>query len=167
MTLFTTAVIGSLPRPKYILDLLLHNGELQTLSAKQECLLEGAIRSAVSLQEQAGIDLITDGEWRRITFFDILAQIADGFRLMEDPLTKHLRTFTVVDRIRPRSSGFLAREVQFLRSITSRSIKVTLPSPALLGERMWHAQHSRDAYPDREAFVAACIPLLRKELVGI
>src|SRR5207302_3679023 len=52
----------------------------------------------------------------------------------------------------------------FLKTITARGIKSTLPSPALLGERMWSAERSAKAYPRREDFVEACVPVLRHEL---
>jgi 5-methyltetrahydropteroyltriglutamate--homocysteine methyltransferase len=164
MHLFPTAVIGSLPRPNFVRELILPRGEAVPLTPDRERALEAHIRSAVAFQEQAGIDVISDGEWRRVTFFDVLVHISGGFRLVEDPLTKHLRTFIITERLKPHTNGYLSREVAFLRSITDHPIKVALPSPALLGERMWHPEYSREAYATREAFVEACIPLLRKEL---
>src|SRR5204863_5974161 len=52
----------------------------------------------------------------------------------------------------------------FLKTLTKRQIKSTLPSPALLGERMWSKDKSAAAYPDRNDFVRACVPILRREL---
>src|SRR5205807_5411322 len=75
------------------------------------------------------------------------------------------RPFTiVVDKLTPKTPGFIAQEVTFLKSITKRRIKSTLPSPALLGERMWNADKSAKAYPKRDDFVRACVPILRREL---
>ena len=70
----------------------------------------------------------------------------------------------VVDKLAPKNPGFIAREVTFLKTITKRLVKSTLPSPALLGERMWDPEKSRKAYPTREDFVRACVPILRREL---
>lgn len=161
MSYFQTAVIGSLPRPTFVRELVL---DRLHHSKDGERLLNDAIRYAVALQEQAGIDIISDGEWRRATFFDLLAHISHGFTLTEDPLTPALRTLLVTEKVKPRTQGFLAQEVKFLRSITNRKIKTTLPSPALLGERMWHPELSKHAYATRESFVKACVPLLREEL---
>jgi 5-methyltetrahydropteroyltriglutamate--homocysteine methyltransferase len=69
-----------------------------------------------------------------------------------------------VDKLAPKKPGFIANEVKFLKTITTRQIKSTLPSPALLGERMWHAEKSAKAYPKLEDFVRACVPILRREL---
>jgi 5-methyltetrahydropteroyltriglutamate--homocysteine methyltransferase len=54
--------------------------------------------------------------------------------------------------------------VTFLKTITKRQVKSTLPSPALLGERMWSQEKSSKAYPKRDDFVRACVPILRREL---
>lgn len=65
----------------------------------------------------------------------------------------------------PSNPGFIAEEIEFLRSVTDRQVKATLPSPALLGERLWSAEHSSRAYPHRDDFVRACTPILRHELL--
>jgi 5-methyltetrahydropteroyltriglutamate--homocysteine methyltransferase len=70
----------------------------------------------------------------------------------------------VVDRLAPKQPGFIAREVSFLKGVTRKQIKATLPSPALLGERLWDPAKSAKAYPRREDFVRACVPILRTEL---
>jgi 5-methyltetrahydropteroyltriglutamate--homocysteine methyltransferase len=70
----------------------------------------------------------------------------------------------VVDRLSPKKPGFIAKEVAFLKTLTDRQIKATLPAPALLGERMWDPQASSKAYPTRESFVEDCVPILRREV---
>ena len=70
----------------------------------------------------------------------------------------------VVDRLTPKQPGFIAQEVKFLKTLTDRQIKATLPAPALLGERMWDPQASAKAYPTREDFVRDCVPILRREI---
>ena len=78
-TLFPTSVIGSLPRPKWVLDLLIahQNGAIDA-DALDEA-LDKAVPYAIGLQEAAGIDIISDGEWRRIGYFEVFAP--DGGRL--------------------------------------------------------------------------------------
>ena len=70
----------------------------------------------------------------------------------------------MVDKLAPKQPGFIAREIAFLKTITSRKIKATLPAPALLGERMWDPEKSAKAYPKRDDFVRDCVPILRREL---
>ncbi len=61
----------------------------------------------------------------------------------------------------------IAEEAKFLRDNTDRHVKVCLPSPYLIGERMWVAEHSQKAYPTRQEFCEALVPALREELIAI
>src|SRR5262245_43332738 len=131
--LFPASVVGSLPRPSYVKDLI--NGVTPMDAEDYRRRMGFAISSAVALQEEAGLDVITDGEWWRKSYIGVVAELAHGFQLDQYPDGRP-RTI-VVDRLAPRSPGFIAREVSFLRSITRKPIKATLPSPALLGERLW------------------------------
>ena len=155
LPLFPASVVGSLPRPDSV-RVLLGRDDSQTQ-------LDAAIRDAVALQENAGIDILTDGEWRRASYIGVIAQLAHGFELDTNPADGRPWTI-VVDKLAPRNSGFIAAEVRYLKTITDRQIKATLPAPALLGERMWDAGKSSAAYPTPESFVADCVPILRREV---
>ncbi|MBI5772125.1 MAG: cobalamin-independent methionine synthase II family protein [Verrucomicrobia bacterium] len=158
--LFPTSVVGSLPRPAFVLDLINDRPPLSPDRYRVE--MEAAVRFAVAMQEHAGIDVLTDGEWWRKSYIGVIAELAHGFELGALP---DGRPFTlVVDRLAPKTPGFIANEVTFLKTITKRLIKSTLPSPALLGERMWSVEKSAKAYPNRNDFVRACVPVLRREL---
>src|ERR1044071_448673 len=158
--LFPTSVVGSLPRPAFVLDLINNRPPLPPDECQER--MRAAIRYAVALQEQAGLDVLTDGEWWRKSYIGVIAEIAHGF---EGGSLPDGRPFTiVVDELSPKALGFMAREAAFLKTISRRLIKSTLPSPALLGERMWDKEKSRKAYQRREDFVQACVPLLRREL---
>lgn len=159
--LFPTSVVGSLPRPDYVKDLI--SDDFAGTDAEYRRLMEAAIRSAAALQECAGLDVITDGEWWRKSYIGVIAELAHGFELSRNPADGRPWTI-VVDRLSPKQPGFIAREVEFLKTITQRQIKATLPAPALLGERMWDPERSAKAYPTRQSFVEACVPILRREL---
>jgi len=159
-TLFPTSVVGSLPRPGFVLDLINDRPPLSRQDYEQR--MQAAVRYAVAMQEQAGLDVVTDGEWWRKSYIGVIAELAHGFKLGTLP---DGRPFTmVVGKLAPKTPGFVAREVAFLKTITTRLIKSTLPSPALLGERMWNADSEAKAYPQRDDFVRACVPILRREL---
>jgi len=158
--LFPTSVVGSLPRPAFVLDLINDRPPLPPERYEHE--MQAAIRYAVAMQEHAGIDVLTDGEWCRKSYIGVIAELAHGFSVGSLP---DGRPFTLVtDKLAPKKPGFIAQEVTFLKKITSRQIKSTLPSPALLGERMWSAEKSTKAYAMRDDFVRACVPILRREL---
>ena len=159
--LFPTSIIGSMPRPDFVKDLIADNSPYS--ADEYERLMGAAIRSVVALQEAAGLDVVSDGEWWRKSYIGVIAELAHGFELSVNPADGRPWT-VVVDRLAPKQPGFIAREVAFLKSLTNKQIKATLPAPALLGERMWDPEASSKAYPTREAFVEACVPILRREI---
>ena len=159
-TLFPAAVVGSLPRPDFVREAVM--GERPMDAERLGQVMDAAVAYAVALQEEAGLDVITDGEWRRASYIGVIAELAHGFEL-----GRHAdgRPWTIVTgELAPKDEGFIAREIKFLKQVSSRKIKATLPAPALLGERMWDAEQSRGAYPTRKGFVEACVPILRREL---
>jgi 5-methyltetrahydropteroyltriglutamate--homocysteine methyltransferase len=93
----------------------------------------------------------------------VIAELAHGFELSRNPADGRPWT-VVVDKLAPKKPGFIAQEVSFLKQLTRRKLKATVPAPALLGERMWDPVKSARAYPRREDFVQACVPILRREV---
>ena len=128
-----------------------------------ERLMGNAIRAAVALQETAGLDVITDGEWWRKSYIGVIAELAHGFELSQNPADGRPWT-VVVDKLSPKQPGFIAKEITFLKKLTKRNLKATVPAPALLGERMWDPEKSKKAYPKRDDFVRDCVPILRREV---
>ena len=125
--LFPTSVVGSLPRPDFVKDLI--NDEVPASPDEYRRLMGLAISAAVAMQETAGLDVITDGEWWRKSYIGVIAELAHGFQV-DRYLDGRPRTI-VVDKLAPKRPGFIAREVSFLKTIARRQIKATLPSPAL------------------------------------
>ena len=165
LPLFPTTVIGSMPRPKYVKELLRAGARAGEHSEEWQRHMDDAVRFIIGLQEQAGIDIISDGEWRRETYVDVIAEISHGFEwIKRDEFFSHQ---VVTSPMRPRKPGVIAEEARFLREHTNRQVKVCLPSPYLIGERMWMPEHSSKAYPTRQAFCEALVPILRAELLAI
>ncbi|MBE7560075.1 cobalamin-independent methionine synthase II family protein [bacterium] len=161
LPLFPTSVCGSMPRPAFVREIVARDDFVSDpeLSAR----MDAAVRYVVAMQEHAGLDVLTDGEWRRKSYIGVIAELAHGFQVGTNPADGRPWTI-VVDKLSPKHPGFIAQEIRFLSSITTRRIKATLPSPALLGERMWDPEKSRGAYPTRESFVRDCAPILRREV---
>jgi len=157
--LFPASVVGSLPRPQHVRELIAkaawNESDTRTMDA--------AVRYAVSLQEAAGLDVVTDGEWRRRSYIGVIAELAHGFTLEVNPADG--RPWTVVtEKLAAKAPGFVAAEASFLKSAAHVGTKITLPAPALLGERLWDPERSRKAYPRREDFVRDCVAPLRREI---
>ena len=102
-----TSIIGSLPRPAFVLDLINDRPRLPPERYARE--LQAAVRYAVAMQEHAGLDVLTDGEWGRKSYIGVIAELAHGFEL---GITPDGRPWTVaVDRLTPKQPGFIANEV--------------------------------------------------------
>ena len=160
-SLFPSSVVGSMPRPRFVRDLI--SAEMPLAEDDYDKRMKAAVGYIVAMQEHAGLDVLTDGEWWRKSYIGVIAELAHGFELGINPRDGRPWTI-VVEPLSPRNPGFIAKEITFLKSITGTKIKATLPSPALLGERLWDSERSSRAYPHREDFVRACIPILRREL---
>ncbi|MCY3865060.1 MAG: cobalamin-independent methionine synthase II family protein [Chloroflexi bacterium] len=184
--LFPTSVIGSLPRPKWVIDLLLQHQSGALSEDALDAAMDKAIAFAIGLQETAGVDIISDGEWRRIGYFEVFAQQVDGFRRGEyrtqalapevlpdtglsAPQQWTLKEFQQALVIEPigYSRPIAAEGAAFLRRHTNRQSKVALPSPHMIGGRLWHPDYSAGAYATRRDFIEAVIPVLRKEVLAL
>lgn len=158
--LFPASVVGSMPRSQFVQDLL-DSEFLDPDSDQFRKKMDAAVDYILALQETAGLDVVTDGEYRRRSYIGIIADVADGFlRERKGGLWWH----TVVEPMRMIRPELAASEVRYLRQRTDRQIKVCLPSPYLLGQRMWDAERSREAYPRREDFMEALVPIFREKL---
>ncbi|MGH7321117.1 MAG: cobalamin-independent methionine synthase II family protein [Candidatus Rokuibacteriota bacterium] len=163
--LFPTTVIGSLPRPAWVRDVILDRKAGRLAEGAGDRLLDRAIDSALALQERAALDEVTDGEWRRESYVKVFAERVRGFRPDLNPSggLPYPAVVSPIEYHRP----IAADEVRYVRSRTRRRVKATLPSPYIIGRRMWHPDHSRAAYPSREQLMADCVPVLRREIEAV
>lgn len=163
---FAAGVVGSLPRPNAIIDLLPDAPGEESAEAARTPQMDAAVRYAISLQETAGLDIVSDGEWRRHAYTHIIADIASGFTpdLREEPRRWGVTITEPMQVVRP---GLVAEEARFLVNNTDKATKVCLPSPYLLAIRLWEEEWSARAYPTRESFIDELVPILRSELLAL
>lgn len=166
--LFPTTVVGSMPRPTFLKELFddFHEGKISEDERRR--LLDASVPYAIALQEAAGVDIVSDGEWRRFSYVGVIADIATGFsRGFSGPARDGKYWHVVTGEVLPMHPGLLAEDARFALAHTMRPIKVALPSPYLLSVRMWDENASKAAYPTREAFAEALVPVLRSEIVAL
>jgi 5-methyltetrahydropteroyltriglutamate--homocysteine methyltransferase len=155
--------VGSFLRPKELHEARARRkkGEIDAAALRE--VEDRAIREIVSAQESWGLQGITDGEFRR-TFFhiDFLEQL-EGVEVREGMAIKFRGAGSSVDFAPPvlHVTGKLRHvkpiqlaDFQFLKSVTTKTPKVTIPSPTMLHFRGGRGAISRDAYPDMEEFFA-------------
>ena len=176
-TLFQTTVVGSMPRTLFVVDLLRPDTIKQIGEKAAQDEMDSAIKFMIAMMENTGIDIITDGEWRRVSYTGIVSQMLDGFvdgtelKSGKDPDPRPSDWGAaghqfVVERMH-NHRHLIAKEAAFVKANTKRRVKICLPSPFILGQRMWHPEQSVIAYPTRRDFVKATVPILRAELEAI
>ena len=168
-----TTVIGSYPQPDWLIDRERLAGRLpprvpaRELWRVDERWLEeaqdDATRLAVRDMEEAGIDVVTDGEIRRESYSNYFANTLDGLDL-DEPGTAMDRTGhpnpvpRVVGPIR-RARQVQVRDAEFLRALASRPIRVTVPGPFTMSQ-----QAQNDYYPDLRSLALAYAEAVNEEL---
>ncbi len=167
-TLFPTTVVGSMPRPRMLKDLFdeVHRGTVSP--AERERLLDASVPYAIALQEAAGVDIVSDGEWRRFSYVAVICDIASGFhRSLSGEGQDGRYWHTVVEPVALTDPEGLADDARFALRHASRPVKVALPSPYLLSVRMWDEAQSSGAYPHRRDFAKALVPILRAQVIAL
>ena len=171
--MLVTTVVGSYPQPDWLIDRerlgdrlppRVRARELWRIPEPQlEEAQDDATRLAVQEMERAGVDVITDGEMRRESYSNRFATALDGVDL-DNPGVALDRTGhenpvpRVVGPIR-RRGPVEVRDVEFLRSLTDRRIKITVPGPFT----MTH-QAQNDFYADERSLALAYAEAVNDEL---
>jgi 5-methyltetrahydropteroyltriglutamate--homocysteine methyltransferase len=168
-----TTVVGSYPQPSWLIDRerlaerLPPRVRARELWRVPEPFLEeaqdDATRLAVRDLERAGVDVITDGEMRRESYSNRFATALAGVDLDEPGValdrTGHENPVPrVVGPIR-RTRPVEVRDVEFLRSLTDRRCKITVPGPFTMTQ-----QAQNDHYPDERSLALAYAEALNEEL---
>ena len=159
MKLLPTTVVGSYPQPDWLVDRpLLAANTPPRVRMRQlwrvapeflEQAQDDAALIAIRDQERAGIDIVSDGEMRRESYFNWFATALDGLDL-DNPGTVVSRTGKpavvprVVGRVR-RLRAVNLRDVEFLRANTDRRIKMTLPGPFTMTQLAQNDHYASDA----------------------
>jgi 5-methyltetrahydropteroyltriglutamate--homocysteine methyltransferase len=155
--------VGSFLRPKNLLDAR-EGFRTGAIDAEELRAAEDeAIRCVVRFQEDLGLRGVTDGEYRRTYFhIDFLTQLEGvetkggihvKFHSAKGEIDFEPPVMQVTGKVR-HTKAIQRADFEFLRSVTSRTAKVTIPSPTMLHFRGGRNAISRDAYPDLEAFYA-------------
>lgn len=184
---FPVTQVGSWPRSKELLAALREKRSGRMSEAEFEKLANDEIRRCVELQHRAGVDYVVDGELRRDNFYSFITEKVDGTRLMSlaemldtvedkaafeemlqalDAPAFSIRNPTCVGKLQ-RKKPLAVEELRFLRSLTDRPVKVTLPGPYLLTRAMWVNSHSVDAYGDKPIMTDDIVAILREELADL
>lgn len=163
---FFTHVIGSLPRPAAVIDL---HRRRETLPADEfRTALDDVVRFAIRLQELAGLDVLSDGEWRRVQYTDEFLDRIGGFPKVRPYEHAGEKKFHRVCTSKPTATKpVFVEDAKFLKAHTTRLTKFALPSPFLIAIRYWHPDYSADVYPTMQHLMADLSDVLHREAVAL
>jgi 5-methyltetrahydropteroyltriglutamate--homocysteine methyltransferase len=167
-----TSVVGSHAHPGWFVAGIAaaERGEFGPADVTE--MLDDAVDLAIRDQEEAGIDLITDGEMRRAGFFT-----AEFYRHLTGvrPLPSDRRLgagghdqqhrFEVLEPIAAPDGLGVVAEYVYARERATRPLKVTLPGPYTLSGRLTYGPGQ--VYAERNDAAEAFVPILRAELEGL
>jgi 5-methyltetrahydropteroyltriglutamate--homocysteine methyltransferase len=175
-----TDVVGSLLRPPELLKAREDIAAGRISPAAFKAIEDRAVDAAVELQEDAGIDVVTDGEMRRLSFQSALTDAVEGFG--DVPLDAflwgdwHSDVLGEMNIQRPPELGVSAKlrrkrhlaaeDFTYLRSRATRIPKVTLTSPSLYAN-LWSKERSGEVYPTLDDFLADVVAIYRDEVAEL
>ena len=187
LPLLPITMVGSWPRSKGLLQAQKAKRAGKLGRAEFEKLADAEVLRVLALQDEAGVELVTDGEQRRDSFFSFVAEKLDGVRMLTlaemlevvedkaafEAILKVLDVpaFSISNaccagEVR-RRQPLAADELRFLKRHTDKPIKVPLPGPYLLTRGMYVKELCQRTYPHKEALGDAVVALLREELAEL
>jgi 5-methyltetrahydropteroyltriglutamate--homocysteine methyltransferase len=171
-------VVGSLLRPPELLQAQEDVTVGRITRAQFKAIEDKAVDQAIALQEKAGLQVLTDGEMRRLSFQSQLPAAVEGFGEWDlnaflwgewhgdeevgDWQRERPKQLGVTGKLR-RKRHLAAEEFTYLRARTDRIGKITLPSPSLWAN-FWSAERSTAVYPTLDSFLADVVDILRQEV---
>lgn len=171
-TPLTTSVVGSHAHPGW-LDLAVAAAERGELGPRDITeFQDDAVDTALRDQEDAGVEVVVEGEMRRVGFFTAefyrhltgVAALEPARRLGPAGHDQQHR-FKVLEPIAAPNGLGVVEEFEYARTRTDRPIKVTIPGPFTLSGRLSYGEG--EVYPDRIAAARAFVPILAAEFEAL
>jgi 5-methyltetrahydropteroyltriglutamate--homocysteine methyltransferase len=185
--LFPVTVVGSWTRPSWLVQALRRRQAGDISQEEFNRIADDAVLAAVKYQEDAGVDIVSDGEVRRDNFYSFVVEKLSGMKLTKvselldyvkdragfeevlralDVPAFAIKSPIAVDKL-GRREGLAVDELDFLKQHTSRQTKIPLPGPYLLTRSSWFEGLSEKAYPTPEQLSEDIVRLLREEIIAL
>ena len=166
--------VGSLLRPKSITDGFKRFRAGDISENEYSAIQDNAIRDVIKLQEEAGLQSITDGEFRRNSYWYTFVDRVHGLGVREALFTfhddhGHEQSFTAphVEGKVERQQSIAGEEYDFVRAYTSQTPKITLPSPPSM--HLWRKNEGvdRSVYETDQPFFDDLSAVFREEIAAL
>ena len=186
-SLFPVTVVGSWPRSAELIRALRRKEAGEITLAEFNEVADGEVLSCIRAQEEAGVDIISDGEQRRDNFYSFAVDKLNGMQLMKvselldyssdrarmeevlralDVPSFAIKSPIVIDTISKRH-GLALDELAFMKEHTDRAIMVPIPGPYMLTRSGWFEGLSDKAYPSPDDLARDVVAILREEIIAL
>ena len=176
--MLTTSVVGSYTRPSWLIAAM-QASRADSQSEPLEDLKKQAKLLTIKEQEDAGIDVLTDGEQGRTNFFQYLVEGTNGIQL--GGMTAPTEKVSAVDKVEFRDARNIgnpvivgplkwvgepvaARDARFAKEHTAKKVKMTIASPSLIIRRMWRPS---ETYPSYDSIKLEVSKFAREEIESL
>ena len=187
LPLFPVTVVGSWPRPPELIQALRRRQAAEISEDEFNAVADMAVLSALKAQEDAGVDLLSDGEQRRDNFYSYVVGKIAGMQLMKvselldyakdrarleetlralDVPAFAIKSPIVTEKIAAKE-GLSLDELAFVKRHTDRAIKIPLPGPYMLTRSSWFEGLSDKVYPSPEDLARDVVTILREETIKL
>ena len=185
--LFPVTVVGSWPRSTALIQALRKKQSGEMPPAEFDAIADREVVAALRAQEDAGVDILTDGEQRRDNFYSFAVDKLSGMQLMKvsdllnyakdrarmeevlralDVPAFAIKSPIVVGKLAKRD-GLALDELAFMQQHTNRQTKVPLPGPYMLTRSSWFEGLSDQVYDSPEELAKDVVSILREEVLAL
>lgn len=171
---FRAEHVGSLLRPKDLTQAFRTHRQGEISDEKFNAIQDMAIHEVVKLQEEVGLKMVTDGEFRRSSYWAHFVEQVDGLVVRDASFKFHDDHGHEVDFTAPYAEGPVRRtrsisgvEFDFLKSVTSATPKITLPSPATMHFYRLGDSIADGVYADEDAYYEDLAKVYAEEIAAL
>lgn len=166
--------VGSLLRPQILRQAFRQHASQEIDDAEFKKLQDQCIREVVALQESVGLQVVTDGEFRRGSYWGRFVERTEGFSIKPASIkfrndAGHEVEFTAPyarNKIR-RARALAVDEFDFLRTVTKVTGKITLPAPSTMHFYRCNDFADRTIYPDEDGFFSDLVRIFQEEIAEL
>lgn len=187
LPLFPVTVVGSWPRSAELVGALKKKQAGEISSDQFDEVADKEVVAALKLQEEAGVDIISDGEQRRDNFYSYVVDKLHGMQLMRvtdlldyakdrarleevlralDVPAFAIRSPIVVGKL-AKKNGLSLDEAAFVKEHSTLPVKVPIPGPYMLTRSAWFEGLSDKVYSSPEALAVDVVAILREEVLAL
>jgi methionine synthase II (cobalamin-independent) len=166
--------VGSLLRPKELREAFKRHAGNEIDDAEFRRIQDECIQRVVRLQEEAGLEVVTDGEFRRGSYWGRFVERCQGFTVKPAIFKFHDDHGHVAEFTAPYATAKVRRvqplaldEFEFLKGIARATPKITLPAPSTMHFYRLTDFADKTVYPDRAPFFADLIRIYQEEIAAL